>query len=203
MGVVKQLLAAGAIVDATDVDGTTPLHLATEAKVLGTMQLLLDAGADANASKKEGWTPLYLAAFYVGDAEAQMLLRAGALVNKPIDSGDTALHAAAKWGHEGLVRTLLNAGAYALAKNNIGQTPATIAQHYLLKQRDRKPPTSGTPSTSTIIEYQASKDAYILRKPAEVAAMLQAASRGEYVKERHAPTAMHSSDPYYRTSHCP
>jgi hypothetical protein len=56
---VRMLLAAGAVVDAVDTQGRTPLHNAVR---VDTAKLLLDAGADPNAEDITGESPYSLAA---------------------------------------------------------------------------------------------------------------------------------------------
>ena len=60
---VRQLIQAGANVNAKNKDGLTPLMLAardnTNPEVL---KVLLEAGTDVNAQSKSGWTPVMQAA---------------------------------------------------------------------------------------------------------------------------------------------
>ena len=59
---VRALIAAKADVNATEVDGSTALHLAVDAGDEETARLLLAAGARATAATRYGVTPLALAA---------------------------------------------------------------------------------------------------------------------------------------------
>ena len=55
---VKQHIAAGADVNAKDVDGINPLHYATWTDHKETVELLITNGADVNAKDGRGKTPL-------------------------------------------------------------------------------------------------------------------------------------------------
>src|SRR5690349_4045264 len=77
---VRSLVAAGVradTVNASDQDGTRPLHWAVRADELAIADLLLNAGADATAQNRLGVTALYLAAAN-GD---------GAMIRKLLDHG--------------------------------------------------------------------------------------------------------------------
>jgi hypothetical protein len=57
---VELLLDAGAEVNATDVDGNSPLHLATDRSFAGVCSMLLIGGASLEARNHQGQTPLEL-----------------------------------------------------------------------------------------------------------------------------------------------
>jgi ankyrin repeat protein len=58
---VKLLLESAADVNAIQMDGQTPLHLACEKGHLDIAQLLLESAADFNAVNKDGFSSLHLA----------------------------------------------------------------------------------------------------------------------------------------------
>lgn len=58
---MKILIEEGAQIDATNVNGQTPLHLACLAKSHDVVALLLEAGADYESRNIEGDCPTHLA----------------------------------------------------------------------------------------------------------------------------------------------
>lgn len=58
---VEALLAAGARVDQTSADGSSPLLVAVQNGFYEIARFLLEHGADPNLANRKGWTPLYLA----------------------------------------------------------------------------------------------------------------------------------------------
>jgi uncharacterized protein len=58
---VRTLVDAGADVNQTSVDGSSPLLVAVQNGFFDTARFLLDHGADPNLANNKGWTPLYLA----------------------------------------------------------------------------------------------------------------------------------------------
>src|SRR5215467_15064956 len=55
---VRTLIAQNANVNATEVDGTTPLHWAAHLENIDAANQLVRAGADVNAQNRYGVTPL-------------------------------------------------------------------------------------------------------------------------------------------------
>ena len=82
---VKQHIAAGTDVNAKNVDGWTPLHLATTKEIA---ELLIAEGADVNAKDYLGRTPLHRSR---RKEIVELLIAAGADVNAKNDYGTTPL----------------------------------------------------------------------------------------------------------------
>ena len=120
---VRELLRAGAPVDARDATDATPLHEAAWFGHTDTARVLLRAGAVADASDKIGRTPLHWAALRGRTEVALALLRAGAAADASDRDGDTPLHRAACNGHTDIVLALLRAGAAAGSSTKNGERP--------------------------------------------------------------------------------
>ena len=88
---VKQHIAAGADVNAKDVDGINPLHYATWTDHKETVELLITNGADVNAKEEDGGTPLHEAAVGGRKEVAELLISNGADVNARDKDGTTPL----------------------------------------------------------------------------------------------------------------
>ena len=106
--VMLSLAHAQIDVDAPDMHGVTPLHMAAMRRNLQTVRLLLDAGANPSVQDRTGKSPLYHA-IYDGELTErtfsghrtkvfEMLLKRGADPTAIDASGNTLLHRAAKGG---------------------------------------------------------------------------------------------------------
>jgi ankyrin repeat protein len=125
---VRALLAKGADVNATQVDGTTALHTAVVNDHLEIADALLQAGAKAAAGDRYGVMPLSLAAINGNAAMIGRLLDAGADPNTVDPSGETALMTAARTGTPEALRMLLDRGARVDASDpEFQQTALMIA----------------------------------------------------------------------------
>ncbi|MEZ4415886.1 MAG: ankyrin repeat domain-containing protein [Gemmatimonadota bacterium] len=127
---VKELLRAGADVNAAQGDGMTALHWAAERGDVSLAEVLLYAGADVDAGTRIGhYRPLHLAA-QSGDADMlRMLLAARADPEAATsNSGARPLHLAAASGSAAAVQVLIDAGAGIDARESAwGQTPLIFA----------------------------------------------------------------------------
>ena len=133
--VVNILLDAGALVDKSSRDRTTPLHVASNYHVpIDIVKLLIDNGAQLDIRNGMGQTPLILATghAYEGtcNAKVKLLLDAGALVNKADEDGYTPLMWTAIRGFPDITLTLINGGADIDKANNKGWTPLRLAEIY-------------------------------------------------------------------------
>ena len=125
---VRSLLQQGADVNASGVDGSTPLHRAVMADRLDVASLLLKAGARVAATDRYGVTPLALASIN-GDARMiRLLIEAGADPNGVDSAGEPALMTAARTGVPDALRALVDAGAKVDARDTqFQQTSLMIA----------------------------------------------------------------------------
>ncbi len=105
--VVKLLLEHGALVDAKDNEGKTPLLHACTGPFPETVEVLIAANADINVKEAtEAFTPLMMAAG-LGQVEVvKLLLRHNADKAVLDNDGDTALQHAKNSGHATIVEIL-------------------------------------------------------------------------------------------------
>ena len=89
--VARPLIAAGAIVNAVDKFGKTPLHIAVETGDLGVVRDLLKAKAQLEARSKDGETALHKAVKNTDFAVIKLLVAAGANVKAKTKLGKGVL----------------------------------------------------------------------------------------------------------------
>lgn len=127
---VRQLLRAGADVNAAQGDGMTALHWAAERGDAALAEMLVYAGANVEAETRIGhYTPLHIAS-RVGDPDiTRMLLEAGGSATTATSTtGATPLHLAAASGNPEVVGLLMDHGADPNARESEWeQTPLTFA----------------------------------------------------------------------------
>jgi hypothetical protein len=123
----KKLLRLGANVNATDVEGHSPIMVAeactTRPGRAELVELLITNGAVVNLQARDGGTALMYAAKN-GDAQAvKALLKSGASVNIADNEGETALMNAVRFScDEDTIRALVDAGADLKATDHKGQS---------------------------------------------------------------------------------
>lgn len=118
----RQLIDAGADVNAAQADGMTALHWAALGDDAEVVARLLDSGADANRPTRYGATPLAIAC-QSGDARVvELLLEAGADPNAPGRAGETPLMIASRTGRIEAVRLLIARGSAVNARERNEQT---------------------------------------------------------------------------------
>ncbi|MCX8092161.1 MAG: ankyrin repeat domain-containing protein [Verrucomicrobiae bacterium] len=143
--VVKDLIAAGADVNATNRLGRTALHLAVQKSIMqpGPVQELLKAKPHVNARDHQGMTPLHMLAFSENSSAGELasaLLQAGADPNARDHRGRTPVHLLLSgewpWSSAGAcIPLLVKAGADLSARDDYGRTPL----HYLAALGEGEP----------------------------------------------------------------
>ena len=96
---MRNLIAAGADVNAKDADGDPLLYTAVWTDNSEALKILIDAGADVNAKDADGDPLLYTAVWREIPEVARLLIDAGADVNARDSDGDPLLHSAVWRGH--------------------------------------------------------------------------------------------------------
>ncbi len=128
---IKELLSAGAQLDARDEKGRTPLHEAAFWGRVEAIKALLSAGAQLDARDKYGNTPLHEAA-WGGKVEAiKALLSAGAQLHARNEAGETPLDVAVRRGHGEEIKKLLSTGDGSAS----ARIPASASSDKLLISR--------------------------------------------------------------------
>lgn len=137
VGLLRQLLDAGADVNQKDRSGRTPLHYALDGsqcllseKALQMLNMLIASGSDVNQGDQFGDTALHLVACKRGPQIPEVmnnLLKAGAAIEARDKAGDTPLHKAAIFRSSDSLKVLISLGADLNAENQSGLTPLICA----------------------------------------------------------------------------
>ncbi|XP_071090384.1 uncharacterized protein [Haliotis cracherodii] len=130
-----------------DMDGNTPLHVATYERCSENVALLLERGADVNIVNMHKQTVLHLACQCGDENIVALFLSAKADICALDAHGDTPLHTSCQEGHINVLKLLLLHGGMLDCVNKQGQTVLHIAS------------ASGQPSLPDILEVVADKDA--------------------------------------------
>lgn len=137
---VRELVNAGANLEAKSENGYTVLSEAVNAECTSIVQFLLEHGANADCEDPlYGDTPLTTAANMHSTEIARLLLAVGADVNKTREIGGWApLHLAAAGGNVEMIALLVEGGADLAQKRNggayVGGTP--LFEAAMTKQED-------------------------------------------------------------------
>ena len=135
MNIVRMLLAKGADVGATDVDGRTPLHIACAGKEDRSklIEILLENGAEAEWQDNEGETPFHTACWFANLKHVQLLFERGVQLEATSNLDSTPLIKAASsyFGSDEdvkkVVKFLVDKGANVNATDAHGSTALHVA----------------------------------------------------------------------------
>jgi ankyrin repeat protein len=129
---ISELIAQGADVNATDINGWTPLLGACYTGHLDTIKILIKAGANINAKNINGWTGLLEAAVHKYINIVRYLIENGCTYSKDYKTGEgvTYLLAFSECGITDEVKKLLDEGADVNVKDNHNWTPLIGACFY-------------------------------------------------------------------------
>jgi ankyrin repeat protein len=115
----------GALLDAPNASGETPLMMASLKGNRPAVESLLAKGAAVN---RAGWTPLHYAAAGAQIDIMALLLARGAALEAAAPNGNTALMMAAGFGGIDAADWLLKRGANPTARNAAGRSAADLAR---------------------------------------------------------------------------
>lgn len=131
---IKDIINAGASLNARDINGLTPLHTLAGYGNIELIKLLIEYGADIDDHTTHiGNTPLHIAAWEGQIKAIEVLVAAGADINIHNFNGYTPLHNAAGNTSVDIVMLLLRLGADLDALDNDGNTPLDMAHPTLQK----------------------------------------------------------------------
>jgi ankyrin repeat protein len=126
---IREIIDAGADVNAKDALDRTPLHLAAFHGWTEIIDLLIVHGADVNARDLTAMPPLHAAVISGKQGAAvQMLLDRHADLHAINKEGQTALHLAAATGQPKLTKFLIDRGANVHQADFDGQLPVYYAR---------------------------------------------------------------------------
>jgi ankyrin repeat protein len=131
-----------------ELQGATPLWLASEVGNIDVVKALVEAGADPKIANDRGTTALIMASGAGTDVQrarepeeramaletVKFLVEAGVDVNTAGQYGWTALHAASYQGMNDVIAYLVSKGANIDQKDEFGQTPLSISMSVLTKE---------------------------------------------------------------------
>ncbi len=127
---VKFLVERGVGVDATTVDGVTPLMYASQNGYIDIMEYLISKGADVNATPYNDVTPLIGAVRTEHYDAAYLLLEAGAKVDAKDELALTSLMHASAYDYPEIADLLIEKGANLEEGDWFGTRPLMMSVYY-------------------------------------------------------------------------
>ncbi|MFC1671121.1 ankyrin repeat domain-containing protein, partial [Spirochaetota bacterium] len=146
--IVRLALQKGALIDAKNYQGDTPLHLAVHYASTSShfriIKELIKRGSDINVKNNYGWSPLHLAVQKGNIKITRFLIKKGANINGGtlkyhkkfnVREKSTALHIAVREFSSSLriIKLLIKKGADLELKDKSGMTPLGLAMEELNK----------------------------------------------------------------------
>jgi ankyrin repeat protein len=132
---IKRLIAQGVDINARNIRGHAPIHLATAMGSSDVVQLLLKNGAEVNLAGTDScFTSLHYAARLGHVDLCELLVRYGADTDAQTAKLETPLHLAIAKGHREVVAILLKYSARLDIRDKNGMTPLQQAEN--IKNRE-------------------------------------------------------------------
>jgi ankyrin repeat protein len=177
-GGIREWMLVQPVLSATDSQGNTVLHHATEWKLDQVIPGIVQRGANVEAKNVLGETPLFVAVHIDAASTVRSLLSAGASLNTRDSLGNTALHAAVRWGTQAAAEALITAKIDLNAYNLYGNTPlhdavklSRFALQNLLVQRganiEVRDTEGNTPLMTAVINGNARSAEQLIRSAAD------------------------------------
>jgi len=135
------------IVNCTNSDGFTPLHLAACEGHAPPIEVLVKFGAQVDARTNNFRTPLHIACLRGNLGVIQALVQYGADINAKDIDGNTPCHFCSEYGHRHCLKFLLTKNPYLFANNNDDKSAIDVAvsgdilsefQEFITKSKDNK-----------------------------------------------------------------
>ena len=130
LGMVVELVGAGALAGGNDALSETPLHAAAFRGHLPVVEFLVGKGAPVDMEESWGRQPLYMAAWGGQVEVVRFLVERGAPLDEVDHWGWPPLCGAVHAGHLQVVEFLLEAGANPVAKAKDGSTLMDVAEKH-------------------------------------------------------------------------
>lgn len=118
------------VLNTTDIDGKSLLHIACENNQPRVVAYLLQYGVDPNKEEEYGNTALIMTSADGHEDIVELLIQAKAELDKKSLFNHTALMLSSLQGHEGVVRRLIQAGANVNVRGKKGYTALHYAAEY-------------------------------------------------------------------------
>ena len=115
------------IVNCTNSDGFTPLHLASSEGHANMIDVLIKAGAQVDARTNNFRTPLHIACLRGNLNVIQTLVANGADINAKDIESNTPCHFVSEYGHRLCLKYLLERNPYLFANNNEDKSAIDVA----------------------------------------------------------------------------